>query len=289
MSWFSDNDKKVYPTKMFVNYLPEVSKKEENIQTKSIGRSVITAALGSQGVAIDMILNVAPKLIDQGMELMGKTLNALAEDKAFPTKIRRNLDVINPAKISLPSKITLVRGNFANNTNKKGILFGDGEKMTRNQVLLVGEKELHIEIDIIQSEDKSAIYFQPTSYFYAGKSSQGHSINEIVLSFSFLPAGQIMVDPTKDLTSFLHFEALRPNQIHNFKSISGYDTSFQSSWITAPLDDVAPYTLVVQIQEIREGNSLAKLLQTVYVENESYIKTNITDKVMPLKESPDEK
>jgi len=289
MSWFSNSNKKIYPTKMFVNYLPEISKEEKTtpIQSKSIGGAILTSALG--GTAIDMLLNAAPKLIDQGMELMANTLNALANDKAFPTTVRRNFDVIDPKKMSLPSKITLVRGNFAHDNNKQGTTFGDGESMNRNQVVLLGNKELHIEIDIIQSKDKSAIYFQTSSYFYVGESPEGHKIDEIVLAFAFLPAGQTIVDPQTDFKNFLHFTALEPNVHYDFKSESGYDTSFQSPWMTAPFEEVEPYTMVIQIQEIREGNSFAKMMQTVYLENESKIRSQLNSKVTTLKGSSNEK
>ena len=291
MSWFNNERKTIYPTKMFVNYLPEVSKtKGKNaIQTKSIGGSILSMALGPQGVALDMILTAAPKLIDQGMNLMAKTLESLSSDKAFPTIVRRNFDIIDPDKLSLPSKITLVRGDFASNNDMQGEVFGDGEKRSRNQVVLLGNKELHIEIDIIQSEDKSAIYFQANSYFYKGQSPEGHKIDEIVLAFAFLPAGQSIVNPEEDFKNFLSFEALTPNKQYNFKSKSGYDSSLQSAWMTRPLDEVIPYTMVIQIQEIREGNSFAKLLQTVYVENESKIRSQLNNKVSTLKENSNEK
>jgi hypothetical protein len=290
MSWFNEK-KKVYPTKMFVNYLPEVSKEEKTktVQTKSVGSAMLSAALGTQSVALDMILTAAPKLIDQGMHLMAKTLESLAVDKAFPTTVRRNFDIINPAKLSLPSQISLVRGNFAANNTMQGEIFGDGTTRSRNQVVLLGNKELHIEIDIIQSQDKSAIYFQPSSYFYGGQSPEGHQISEIVLAFAFLPAGRSIVEPQKDFKNFLHFEALNPNQHYNFKSENGYDTSFQSAWITSPLKDVEPYTIVIQIQEIRAGNSFAKLLQTIYVENESNIESKLKQQVTSLKEKQNEK
>jgi hypothetical protein len=291
MSWFSNSTKKIYPTKMFVNYLPELSKEEKSnsIQTKSIGGAILSSAVG--GTAIDMVLNAAPKLIDQGMEIMSNTLNALANDKTFPTTVRRNFDIIDPKKMSLPSKITLVRGNFANNANsiKKGTILGDGEKMNRNQVVLLGNKELHIEIDIIQSKDKSAIYFQTSSYFYGGESPEGHKIDEIVLAFAFLPAGQTIVDPTNDFKNFLHFTALTPNVQYDFKSDSGYDTSFQSPWMTAPFENAEPYTMVIQIQEIREGNSFAKLMQTIYLENENDIRSKLNNKVTTLKGNLNEK
>ena len=287
MFWSMNKSTKIYPTKMFVNYLPEVSKekKGDTIQTKSIGGSILSMALGTQGIAIDMLLTAAPKLIEQGMNLMAKTLESLAEDKAFPTTVRRNFDIIDPKNFLLPSKISLVRGDFAANNNMQGEVFGDGKSRSRNQVVLLGNKELHIEIDIIQSDDKSAIYFQASSYFYKGQSPEGHNIDEIVLAFAFLPAGQSIVDPEKDFTNFLHFEALTPNQQYTFKSDSGYDTSFQSAWITTPFEEVMPYTMVIKIQEIREGNSFAKLMQTVYLENESDIRTKLNKKVATIKKN----
>jgi len=290
MSWF-DNNEKVYPTKMFVNYLPEVSdtKSDNESHTKSIGGALASAALGVQGVAVEMILTAAPKLIDQGMKLVADTLTSLASDKAYPTNVSRNFDTINPAKLSLPSKITLVRGNFAPNNNVIGETFGDGEKRDRNQSVLLDSKELHIEIDIVQSEDKSAIYFQANSYFYSGESPDGSTTDEIVLAFAFLPASQNIVDPKKDFTNFLNFKGLAPNTQYTFKSESGYDSSFQSPWITTPLDDVEPYTMLIQIQEIREGYAFAKLIQTIYLENESYIKEGVNNKVHNLKESKNEK
>ncbi|CAA6812267.1 MAG: Unknown protein [uncultured Sulfurovum sp.] len=284
MSWFSDKNRKIYPTKMFVNYLPE-DESTQNIE-EPISKSIGGAILMGKGFAIDMLLNAAPKFINQGMELMNNTLNTLANDQTFPSNIRRNFDIIDSTKLSLPNKITLVRGNFANNLNngKKGIIFGDGIKKNRNQALLLGNKELHIEIDVIQSKDKSAIYFQTNSYFYAGRSPEGDKIDEIVLAFAFLPAGQSSINSKNDFKNFLHFTALTPNQQYNFKSQSGYDTSFQSAWMTAPFDDVVPYTMLIQIQEIREGNFFAKLMQTLYVGNESNIKSQLNTQVSNLKE-----
>jgi len=291
MFWSSHKSTKVYPTKMFVNYLPEVAKekKDDSIQTKSIGGSILSMALGTQGIAIDMLMTATPKLIDQGMNLMAKTLESLADDKAFPTTVRRNFDIIDPENFLLPSKISLVRGDFASNNEMQGEVFGDGKSRSRNQIVLLGNKELHIEIDIIQSDDKSAIYFQASSYFYKGQSPEGHNIDEIVLAFAFLPAGQSIVDPEKDFTNFLHFEALKPNQQYTFKSDSGYDTSFQSAWITTPFEEVIPYTMVIKIQEIREGNSFAKLMQTVYLENERDIKTKLNNKINKHEENSNEK
>ncbi len=281
MSWFGKDKRTIYPTKMFVNYLPEVPKKtkDDAIQTKSLGSTMLSVALGTQSIALNMLLTASPKLIEQGMNFISTTLQSLTVDKAYPTTVRRNFDTIDPEKLSLPSKITLIRGDFASNNNIEGEIFGDGEKKSRNQVVLLGDKELHIEIDIIQSEDKSAIYFQANSYFYKGESPEGHKVDEIVLAFAFLPAGQSIVNPETDFKNFLTFESLNPNQQYNFKSNSGYDNSFQSAWITTPLTEVIPYTMVIQIQEIHEGNSFAKLLQTVYVENESKIKSKLNNQV----------
>ena len=287
MSWFNNN-KKVYPTKMFVNYLSDLPQTKGMTfkKTRSITGSLLSTAMGIKGVAIDMVISAAPKLIDQGMKLMSDTISSMAEDKIIQTTVKRNFDVINPARVSLPSKITLVRGEFATDATQEGEIFGDGEKKNRNQVVLLGNKELHIEIDIVKSKDNRAIYFQPTSYFYCGESSDGEKISEIVLAFAFLEPDKTLLN-IKDVTfqNFLHFEALESNKHYNFTSPSGCDNSFQSTWMKAPLSDNIPYTMVIQIQEIKEGSSFAKLLQTVYLENEKYIKTELNQKASSLKES----
>ncbi|CAA6819480.1 MAG: Unknown protein [uncultured Sulfurovum sp.] len=280
MNWFeSKKYKKTYPTKFFVNYLPETSQTKENttIQEKSLGATIVPMAL-------DILLTLTPKLAEQSMNFVSQSLESLTIEKAFPTIVRRNFDVINEEHLSLPSKITLVRGDFTPKINTKGEVFGDGTQKRHNQVTLTGNKELHIEIDIIPSKDKSAVYFQASSYFYAGQSPEGHSIDEIVLAFAFLPAGQSMVTPQNEFTSFLHFEALNPKQQYNFKTANGYDSAFQSAWITKPFKEAIPYTMVIQIQEIRRGNSFAKLLQTIYVENERNIKSKLNTHITNTKE-----
>ena len=291
MSWFSNN-KKAYPTKMFVNYLSDIPQTKGMTfkKTNSITGSLLSATMGVQGAAIDMIISTAPKFIDQGMRLMSDTINSMAEDKIVKTTVKRNFDVINPARVSLPSKITLVRGEFATDASQEGEVFGDGEKKNRNQAVLLGNKELHIEIDIVKSKDNRAIYFQPTSYFYSGHSSEGEQISEIVLAFAFLKPDETLLN-IKDVTfqNFLHFEALESNREYNFSSSSGCDNSFQSTWMKAPLSDNVPYTMVIQIQEIREGNSFAKLLQTVYLENEKYIKRELNQKIHKIKEFEEKK
>lgn len=220
--------------------------------------------------------------LSQGIELVTNTLTSLANDKAYPTNVSRNFDTINPEKLFLLSKITLVRGNFAPNSNVKGEIFGDGEKRELNQVVLLDNKELHIEIDIIQSQDKSTLYFQTSSYFYAGESPDGSTTDEIVLAFAFLPASENIVEPKKFI-NFLNFKGLAPNKPYIFKSKSGYDTSFQSPWTTTPLKEAEPYTMVIQIQEIRKGYAFAKLMQTIYLENETHIKEDINNNLDSLR------
>jgi len=286
MSWFNKS-KKNYPTKMFVNYLDEPSKKEDKsvAKTKSFSTSMLSTAMGVQGVAIDMALSVAPEMIDKGMKFMSDTLQGVANDKKFLTTVKRNFDIKNPVKVSLPSKITIVRGKFASQNSTEGEIFGDGEKKTTNQSMLIGDKELHIEIEIIKSKDSKSIYLQPTRYFHAGKSSDGKKVDEIVLAFAFLTPTEHLLDVSNiNFQNFLHFTALESNTMYEFKSKSGYDNSFQSEWMNAPLSEPTPYTMVIEIQEIRSGNSFARLLQTVYMKNQNYIKTGVTNKINNIKE-----
>ena len=291
MSWFSNN-RKIYPTKMFVNYLPEVPKTKgiSFSKTRSFSTSMLSTALGAQGMAVSMIANAAPKLIDEGLKLVSETINKFAEKDVTRTTVKRNFDILNPIKVSLPSRITIVRGDFAPNASSEGEQFGDGDKKDRNQAICVGEKELQIEIDIVSSKDNSAIYFQPRSYFYNGLDREGDTITELVLAFAFVPVGKsILTVNTLAFQNFLHFSALNPNEHYSFKSENGYDTTYQSSWMSVPLENNVPYTLVVEIQEIRQGNSFAKLLQTVYSENQTYLKSEINQKVTTLKETQHEK
>jgi len=281
MSWFNNN-RKVYPTKMFVNYLPEVpvTKNMSFSKTRSIGSSMLSAAFGAQGMAVSMIANAAPELIDKGLQFVSDSINKFAEKDVTRTTVKRNFDTIHPTKFSLPSQITIVRGNFAPSLTADGEIFGDGEKKTRNKATLLNNKELHIEIDIISAKGSDVIYFQPKSYFYNGLDREGDNITELVLAFAFVPVGKSILNiDSLTFQNFLHFSALNPNEQYNFKSESGYDTTYQSSWMTAPLHSNVPYTLVIEIQEIREGNSFAQLLQTVYSENKTYLKSEINEKV----------
>jgi len=286
MSWFS-SDRKVYPTKMFVNYLPDIpeTKNMTFSKTRTLSGTILSTALGAQGMAVSMVANAAPALIDEGLQLVSETINNFAQKDVTKTTVKRNLDILNPVKVSLPSQITLVRGNFASDLNAEGEIFGDGEKKTRNQVPLLGNKELHIEIDIISSKDGNAVYFQPRHYFYNSIDREGDTITELVLAFAFVPVGKSALNVGNlEFKNFLHFSTLEPNVEYDFKSDSGYDTTYQSPWMPVPLNENTPYTLVIEIQEIREGNSFAKLLQTLYQENESYLKTKLKSKAKEIKE-----
>ena len=290
MSWFKNN-KQSYPTKMFVHYLPNIPKSKNIplIQEKGLGGSPLSFT-GIQGMAIEMMLNTAPKLIDEGIILVSKTINKFAQKDVTKTTVQRNFDIIYKNKISLPSNITLVRGKFAPILTKEGETFGDGPDRDSNQSTLIEEKELHIEIDIIKSKDQESIYFQPKSYFYAGEDREGDNITEIVLAFSFVPIGETIIDAQQvTFQNFVHFENLDNNTQYNFKSETGYDTSFQSSWMNAPLNENVPYTMLIEIQEIREGNSFAKLLQTIYTENKNYINDGLKETVSSLQTSTQKK
>ena len=155
-------------------------------------------------------------------------------------------------------------------------MFGDGEGQAINQVRLLSEKELHIEIDIIPSQNNDAIYFQPKFYYYQGRDIAGNSVDEIMLAFAFVPAGE-SISAYEQLTyqSIIHFKQLQNHQAYTFQSESGYDTTYQSPWIIPHLSRSGPYTLVVGIQEIRKGNSFAKLLQDLYEKHDEELSSAI--------------
>jgi hypothetical protein len=81
------------------------------------------------------------------------------------------------------------------------------------------------------------------------------------------------------LKNFLHFEQLENNLEYQFKSKTGYDTSYQSPWIKPTMPTSGPYTLMVEIQEIRRGNSFAKLVQDIYKENQEQIRKESTEAI----------
>ncbi len=281
MSFLKSNHSK-NPTKMFISHISEPPQTKG--LTKSPTGSIVSKMLGAEGIVIDMILNAAPKVIEEGLELISKTITKFAEKDVTKTTVKRNIDIFSSTKMSIPSNITLIRGEFSPNVTDKGETFGDGHDKNTNQATLIGHKELHIEIDIIQSKDNSSIYFQPKSYFYNGVDREGDTIDEIVLAFAFVPVDQSILN-VEALTfqNFVHFDNLKPHTQYLFKTDNGYDCSYQSTWIEAPFTQSIPYTLVVEIQEIREGNSFAKLLQTVYIENKAYIQEGLQHKVNTLK------
>lgn len=285
MSFFNSNQKQ-NPTKFFITYLPEVPSTQQMKFSNGPNRSVFAPFLGAQGVVIDMALNAAPKLIEQGTKLLSDTIDNFAEDHTTPTTITRNIDILTNSKLSLPSSLTIIRGDFSPKVNEEGNNFGDFKGKPLKQATLLGEKELHIEIDIKKSKDNKSIYFQPTRYFYGGVDIEGNSIDEIVLCIAFVPVNESVMSVTSlEFQSFIYLKNLEPNQEYEFKSKDGYDPSYQSTWMQPALDPAVPYTLVIEIHEVRKGNSFAKLLKTVYGENKKYISEELNQKVHSLQEA----
>ena len=259
------------PTKMFISIPADIPK------TKSITTDIVSKMVPG-GFPINILLNAAPKLIEEGLELISSTINKFAKEEVTKTIIKRNIDTLNGTQISIPNNITIIRGQFAPIANKEGASFGDGGQ---HQATLLGHRELHIEIDVKKSKDGKSIYFQPTKYFYNGVDRDKETIDEIVLAFAFVPVNKtIMNVETLSFQSFIHFDNLSPHMQYDFSiEENSYDNSYQSPWMEPQLDPTVPYTLVIEIQEIRDGNSFAKLLQTVYSSNKTYITEELQTKV----------
>jgi hypothetical protein len=279
---FFNSHKKRDATKMFITYFNEVPQtKGMNFSTKTRSSKLGGAMFGPKGVIIEMALNAAPKLIDQGLALLSSTINKMAKKDVTKTIVKRNIEILSNNRISLPNQIEIIRGEFAPQTNEKGQSFGDGHN--RNQATLMGNPELHIKIDIVKSKDNKSISFQPTNFFYNGVDHEGDTIDEVVLAIAFVPAGESVINlESITFQNFLHFEGLKAHEKYHFKSNDGYDANLQSSWMQPQLNPEIPYTLLIEIQEIREGNSFAKLIQTVYSENQTYIKEELEAKVKLL-------
>ena len=266
MQFFNFDDTKT-PTKMFVSELAEPKVK----------------AKGVLAAASNILIKIAPDLIDKGAKFFSSAIANFAEDHVTQTLIYKNIDAHSTDKVFLPKKITIVRANFSTKTDddSKGELFGDGDKKQDNQVKLISDKELQIEIEIIPSQNSNAVYFQTTSYFYKGEDIEGNDIDEIIIAFAFVPAGHA-ISAYSELTfqNLLHFKQLENSQHYSFESKSGCDTSYQSPWFIPSIENhTGPYSLVIGIQEIRKGNSFAGLIQDIYTKHEDELTKEIKEQV----------
>ena len=281
MQFFNFDDTKT-PTKMFVTELSEPKEAAEGESTSEVRTK---GALTSSAItaASNILIKIAPDLIDKGVKFFSSAIADFAEDHVTQTLIYKNIDAYSTDKIFLPKKITIVRANFSANTddNSKGELFGDGDKKQDNQVTLISDKELQIEIEVIPSRNGNAIYFQTTSYFYKGEDIEGNDIDEIIIAFAFVPAGHT-ISAYSELTfqSLLYFKQLENSQHYSFESKSGCDTSYQSPWFIPSIENhTGPYSLVIGIQEIRKGNSFAGLIQDIYTKHEDKLTQEIKEQV----------
>ena len=275
MQFFNFDDTKT-PTKMFVSELSEPEEAAEGeIRTKgALTSSAITAAS-------NILIKIAPDLIDKGVKFFSSAIANFAEDHVTQTLIYKNIDAHSVDKIFLPKKITIVRANFSTKTDdtSKGELFGDGDQQQDNQVKLISDKELQIEIEVIPSRNGNAIYFQTTSYFYKGEDIEGNDIDEVIIAFAFVSAGHA-IPAYSELTfqSLLHFKQLENSQHYSFKSKSGCDTSYQTPWFIPSIENhTGPYSLVIGIQEIRKGSSFAELVQDIYAKHEDELTQEIKE------------
>jgi len=277
MSFFSTESKS--QTKMFIT-IPEVIPQAKSATTRSAKLTdVATGLLEAANPVTSILLNAAPKLIEEGLELLSGTINKFAQKDVTKTTIQHNVDIVNKDRISVPTHITIIRGDFAPKVDyTKGEAFGDNGK---HQTTLIGPKDLYLEIDVKVSKDNESIAFQATKYYYNGVDREQDVIDELVLAVSFVPVEESTLNATKPtFQTFLTFENLTAHTEYEFgNQKEGYDTNYQSAWMKPPIDKETPYTLIIEIQEIRKGNSFAKLLQTVYGENEEYLKTELEAKI----------
>jgi hypothetical protein len=278
MGFFSTESKS--QTKMFIT-IPEVIPKEipPATRTKSYNKFDVTDIASMGNPLTTILLNAAPKLIEEGLELLSGTINKFAEADVTKTIVKHNVDIINKDKISIPTSITIIRGDFTPKIDyEKGEGFGDNGK---HQTTLVGAKDLYLELDVRASKDNESIAFQATKYYYNGVDREQDVIDELVLAVSFVPVEESTLNATKPtFQTFLTFENLTAHTEYEFgNEEEGYDANYQSAWMKPQIDTETPYTLIIEIQEIRKGNSFAKLLQTVYGENEEYLKTELEAKI----------
>ena len=281
MSFFSSESKS--QTKMFIS-IPQITPEKVSNDVKSLNFNKSIDILSMGNPATTILLNAAPKLIEEGLELLSGTINKFAEKDVTKTVVKHNVDIINKDKISIPTSITIIRGDFSPKIDyDKGEGFGDNGK---HQTTLIGDKDLHIELDVIASKDNESIAFQAKKYYYNGVDREQDVIDELVLAVSFVPVEESTLNATKPtFQTFLTFENLTAHTEYEFGSKEeGYDTNYQSAWMKPQIDTETPYTLIIEIQEIRKGNTFAKLLQTVYGENEEYLKSELEAKIKFLEQ-----
>ena len=293
MNFFNFDDTKT-PTKMFVSELsePEVVTERESDSKVRIKRDLATSVVAA---ASSILIKIAPDLIDKGVKFFSSAIANFAEDHVTQTLIYKNIDAHSTDKVFLPKKITIVRAEFSDNTNDniEGKLYGDGDDKQYNQAKRISDIELQIEIEVMPSQNCNAVYFQPTSYLYKGEDIKGNDIDEIIIAFAFVPAGQA-ISAYKELTfqSLLHFKQLENNKPYSFEfeSGSGCDTSYQSPWLIPSMQNhIGPYSLAIGIQEIRKGNSFAGLIQDIYTKHEDELIEDITEQVTQALQEKQEK
>ncbi len=276
MSFFSSESKS--QTKMFITISEVIPQAKSVESTRNMSKM---APIGDPVTTI--LLNAAPKLVEEGLELLSGTINKFAQKDVTKTVVKHNIDTINKDKISIPTSITIIRGDFAPKVDyNRGEAFGDNGN---HQTTLIGAKELYLELDVIASKDNESIAFQAKKYYYNGVDREQDVIDELVLAVSFVPVEESTLHATKPtFQTFLTFENLTAHTEYEFgNEEEGYDANYQSAWMKPQIDSETPYTLTIEIQEIRKGNSFAKLLQTIYGENEEYLKSELEAKIALLR------
>ncbi len=279
MSFFSSESKS--QTKMFITIPKVVPKAKGDDSTRAMkfdGPGALDL-ISTGNPVTSILLNAAPKLLEEGLELLSGTINKFAQKDVTKTIIKRNIDIVNKDKISIPTNITIIRSDFAAKVDSdKGEGFGDNGK---HQTTRIGTKDLHIELAIRVSKDNESIAVQAKKYYYNGVDREQDVIDELVLAVSFVPVEESTLHATKPtFQTFLTFENLTAHTEYEFgNEEEGYDANYQSAWMKPQIDTETPYTLIIEIQEIRKGNSFAKLLQTIYGENEEYLKSELDAKI----------
>jgi len=260
-------------TKLFVSHLRKP--KESTPQQKAITKGGITPP-SSISTAL---LELAPELIEEGFKVISSTIEAFTRDFTTETIVHKNIDGEEYNEIYIPNHIDIVRSNFHKESQKEVIYDDFGDKP--NDYTQLKERALQIELDILLSQDQKVFYFQPKSYYYIGHNTQGNKIDEINLSFAFVPASENVTDyKTLNFHKIITFKDLENKELYNFKkSLNNYDTSYQSPWISSESDKKGAYTMVFKIEERRYAKKWVQNLNGIYQNHEEQLKEKINNEI----------
>lgn len=230
-------------------------------------------------VAKDVLIELAPDLINEGLKLLSSSLAAFTQDYTSETIVHKNFNGDPSAAIFIPRHISIIRASFP--FDMKESLCGDNFGSS-NDITGLENRVLQIELDVIKS--KEAFYFQAKSFYYEGKDTKNKLIDEINLSFAFVTAEKNLSDPESlKFHHLMSFKNMESGHDYNFKIESKrYDTTYQSPWISSEFSKKGPYTMLFKIEEKRYSKPWASSINRIYKKHEITLEKKINQEIQEV-------